>query len=675
MFAHSIQHFFCRIFLAGVTVLGAVSFVRAEVYSARTSVSLVSEHESWLAGGTLWLGLRMVMDEGWHVYWRNPGDSGMAPSLELRLPAGWQAGEIRWPYPGRIVSGPLASYGYEREVLLAVPVSVPAEQSPVPVQIGAKVSWLSCQVECLPGEAELSLVLPPASAQEAPRRSDQARFFDQIRLRWPFELDELDARASVLTDQWKLDLVLPFWQEGRVEFFPFSDQLVRHAERQIFSRSQNRASLLVRRSGVSAFVPDFLEGVLVHEKGWDSRGMVKAVRIKAPVVRADSAQPAGSAAGFWLACLLAFVGGIILNAMPCVLPVLSLKVLQLVKKETDRRRALTQSVFYALGIMVSFWLLALVLFFLKSAGHSLGWGFQFQSPVFVFVMTLLLFVLALNLFGVFEFVLGAAVPARGSAFFSGILMTVVATPCTAPFMGSALGFALTRPPLEGLFVFTFLGLGLALPMTVLTVFPFFLRFVPRPGAWMLTLKQVLGFVLMGCVIWLLSVLGEQSGLPGLVKTLAVLLVCAVACWLLGRSRRLPALAVFAAALVYGLAALPGDPTGKDIVWQPYDAPAVEEARAQGRPVFIDFTAGWCLTCQVNKLAVLKSPAVLALFKQGNVALFVADWTRRDERITQALESFGRAGVPLYVYYAPGSASPRILPELLTPAILRGALKE
>lgn len=675
MLPHSIQQFLCRTFWAGVVLLGATAFVRAEVYSAHTRVSLVAEHEAWAPGSTVWLGLRMVMDDGWHVYWRNPGDSGLAPSFELRLPEGWQAGEIRWPYPERIVSGPLASYGYEREVLLAVPVSVPEMQSPTPVQIRAKVSWLACQVDCLPGEAELSLLLPPTSAQESPRPSGQAPLFEQTRLRWPFELPELDVRATVSADKWRLDLGLPFWQEGRVEFFPFSDRLVRHAARQVFTRSQNRARLLVERSGLETSVPDFIEGILVHERGWDSRGIARAVRIKAPVsVSVASAAPA-SVSGLWLACFLAFLGGIILNGMPCVLPVLSLKVLQLVRKESDQRRALVQAGFYVLGIMVSFWLLAALLFLLKAAGHSLGWGFQFQSPVFVLLMSLLLFVLALNLFGVFEFVVGASVPVQGSAFFSGILMTVVATPCTAPFMGSALGFALTQPPLAGLLIFTFLGFGLALPMALVTVFPACLRVVPRPGAWMLTLKQFLGFVLMGCVIWLLSVLGEQSGMPALVSSLGALLVAALACWFFGRGRRLLALAVFAAALVYGLAALPGDSTGKELVWQPYDASAVAAARSAGRPVFIDFTASWCLTCQVNKLTALRTPAVLALFKQENVALFVADWTRRDERITQALVAFGRAGVPLYVYYPAGSVSARLLPELLTPALLREVLQK
>ena len=655
--------------------MGAASFVRAEVYSAHTSVSLVAEHESWPAGGTLWLGLRMVMDDGWHVYWRNPGDSGLAPSIELRLPEGWQAGEVRWPYPERIVSGPLASYGYEREVLLAVPVTVPATQNPAPVQISAQVSWLACQVDCLPGEAELSLVLPPTLAQESPRPSGQAPLFEQTRLLWPFELPELDVRATVSADKWRLDLGLPFWQEGRVEFFPFSDRLVRHAAGQVFTRSQNRARLLVERSGLETSAPDFIEGILVHERGWDSRGIARAVRIKAPVSASVASATPAFISGLWLACFLAFIGGIILNGMPCVLPVLSLKVLQLVRKESDQRRALVQAGFYVLGIMVSFWALAVLLFLLKAAGHSLGWGFQFQSPVFVLLISLLLFVLALNLFGVFEFVVGASVPVQGSAFLSGVLMTVVATPCTAPFMGSALGFALTQPPMAGLLIFTFLGLGLALPMALVTVFPACLRFVPRPGNWMLTLKQLLGFVLMGCVIWLLSVLGEQSGMSVLVSALGILLAAALACWFFGRGRRWLALAVFAAALVYGLAVLPGDSSGKDIVWQSYDPEAVAAARLEGRPVFIDFTASWCLTCQVNKLTVLKTPAILALFKQENVALFIADWTSRDERITQALESFGRAGVPLYVFYAAGSDSAQLLPELLTRPFLRDVLQK
>jgi thiol:disulfide interchange protein DsbD len=412
---------------------------------------------------------------------------------------------------------------------------------------------------------------------------------------------------------------------------------------------------------------------------------------------------AGGASGVLGALLLAFVGGLILNLMPCVLPVLSLKVMAFVQHAGDRRQAWRHGAAYTVGVLLSFWVLAGALLALRAGGEQVGWGFQLQSPAFVAFLACLFFVIGLNLFGVFEVGLsftaaGGALQGRsglGSSLAGGALATLVATPCTAPFMGSALGFGLTQPPIVSLLIFTALGLGMALPYLALSMQPALLRFVPRPGRWMETFKQLMGFFMMGTVVVLAWIFGQQAGLDALTGLLAGLLILGLAGWIYGRGTA-PGAGVGARRVAYALSgvlalaglfvgftqAKPAPPAPASGVlrqglmeWEPWSPERVAEARGQGRAVFIDFTAAWCLTCQVNERVAFGAAEVQARFKQQGIVALRADWTRRDDAITQALASYGRTGVPVYVLYAPGSDQPHLLPEVLSPGLVMGALDE
>lgn len=668
--------------LACVAVVGcAVTLVHAQAYSAHTRVQLVAETLSAPREGVVWVGLLMDMDEGWHVYWRNPGDSGLAPQLTWTLPQGVNAGEVRWPYPSRISAGPLTSFGYEKLVLLVVPLTMDVDRTAGPsVSIKVRASWLACQVDCIPGEADLSLVLPLSLPGKDLRVSPEAVLFDQARKAWPVVMPELAADVEASERVWLMRIKAPYLKDSVVTFFPYNGEVLDHAAPQVLSGKDGTYELRLIPSAISRGQPDHLEGVLVNEHGWDQSGQVKAFEVRAPVRGVDQKSSQPPALTFWVACFFAFLGGIILNGMPCVFPVLSIKVLQLVHREPDRKRAIGHAASFSGGIILSFWALALVLAFLKSGGQALGWGFQFQSPVFVFFIAALLFVFALNLFGIFELNFSASASGgtgKGlwASFFSGMFMTVVATPCTAPFMGSALAFALARSVTEGIFIFTFMGLGLALPMVLLTIFPRFTRFVPKPGPWMVTLRHVLAFILMGCVLWLLSVLGIQTGVTAVIRSLAAFLLLALAAWLFGNGRRVSAVAVVVFILIAGMKMMQPQPDSSALVWRAYDPAAVAQARQQGQAVFIDFTAAWCLTCQVNDHIVFRSKPVVEAFKARHVQAFKADWTDRDPVITGALAAFGRQSVPLYVYYAPGREEAEVWPEILTAAMVVKELEQ
>ena len=528
--------------------LGSINPVLAqEVYQAHTHVRLVSEQDAVVPGGTFWVGLDLILDDGWHVYWKNPGDSGLPPRIKWQLPSGIKAGDIHWPYPQRINVGSLTSFVYEHEVFLLVPITVDENFQPSKdVNLHARVTWLACQNVCIPGRAELHLSLPVVTNISGVTFNSFKTFFDQTRRNFPLH------------------------------------DVVDHA--------------------------------------------VQPVPVQVPIL---------------VACLFALIGGLILNLMPCVLPVLSIKVLHLVERHPDKKIALSHSLIYALGILVSVWVLALLLFILKSAGQFVGWGFQFQSPVFVIIVALILFVLALNFFGVFEFSffsiggLPASQAGYQASFISGVITTIVASPCTAPFMGTALTVGLSQPGIVGFGIFTFLGLGLALPFVLLSAFPFLLSFVPRLGPWMIHLKKILGLILLACVIWLLWVFGIQTGLGDLSKFYK---------------------------------------PSHEQHWQSYSSTEVSQARQSGQGVFIDFTAGWCINCQVNDRLVLQNREVVKAFKDKGIILFKADWTKYDPVITQALASFGREGVPVYVYYPPLSDTPIILPQLITPKMILERIK-
>jgi len=709
-----------------VAVAGRSSLAGA-VRDAQTEVELVAQAQSVQPGGTVWVGVSFRPDPGWHVYWKNPGDSGLAPTIEWRLPDGWSVGEVRWPYPERIDQPPLTTYGYTDAVLLMVEVRA-AEQVAAggAATIGATVRWLACEVECVPGSAELTLELPVRSEPPQPD-ARWAPVFAAMRDRLPIATDEWMVSAAASPSVIRLQIAserLGVESLGAVQFFPEDAQLIRHAAAQRVARIDGGVALELERSTARAEPVERLRGVLVAEGGWRGPGSERALAVDVAVGSVTTLAPIGAtlvstpmagqgarpAAGWGIvvSLIFAFIGGMILNLMPCVLPIVSLKILGFVGQAgDDPGKLLRNGWVFAAGVVTSFWLLAGALLALRAGGQHVGWGFQLQSPPFLVALASLFFLFGLNLFGVFE--IGTSVAGRSgqwlsgsrgsSAFLSGVLATVVATPCTAPFMGSALGVALTQPVPVALGIFTALGAGMATPYLILCAFPRLVRLVPKPGPWMEALKQLLGFLLMATVVWLVWVLGLQAGHGASAQLLLGLLVVAVGAWIMGRwatpmrgaaargVARVLGVGLIAAGVAVGMmgaqaapvgaidATASMTPSGDGIAWESYDEARVDALRRAGTPVFIDFTAAWCLTCQVNERVVLNARDVVDAFKRHGVVAMKADWTSYDERVTQALARFGRGSVPLYVLYgAQPEASPELLPELLTPSIVLKALE-
>jgi thiol:disulfide interchange protein/DsbC/DsbD-like thiol-disulfide interchange protein len=686
-----------------------------------SDASLVSEATGIVPGQTFTVALRLQHDPDWHSYWLNPADSGLPTTIDWRLPEGFSAGDIQWPYPKRIIVGPLASYGYYDDLLLLVDVTAPADLAPgSSVTLEGTADWLICEEICLTATEELSLTLPVV-AETGPRDNQWASAFDATRLKHPAVIPGWELAAERHEDGYALVVVGPQGRRAALSdahFFAIDQNVIAYATDQKLRRSGEVGRLFIDRSSYAQNPATQLRGVLVAGEGqaWDTDGR-RAMYVDVQIHDEPLDLLAGSAdnaplTGTWAlltALGLAFLGGIILNLMPCVFPVLSLKILGFVQQANEERgKVVRHGLSFTAGVLISFWVLAGLLIVLRATGQELGWGFQLQSPVFVGLIALLLFGLALNLMGVFEIGLsltrlgqaGSSSGYRGS-FSSGVLATIVATPCTAPFMGVALGFAMTLPAATSLLVFTSLALGMASPYMLLSASPALMRRLPRPGAWMETFKKILAFPLFATVIWLVWVFGLQTGVDGVTFLLSALMMLGLACWILGHwgditlalkkkvvSRAVAATAILSAiALTVGgtgggvavdgasvSAMAAGGGTTSTSVWQPWSEDAVHAAREAGRPVFIDFTAAWCLSCQVNKRVALNARNVQAEFSTRNVLLLQADWTNRDADIARALRGYGRSGVPLYVLYN-GMEDPIFLPELLTEGIVIDALKK
>ncbi len=744
---------------AGLAVLGPLP-LQAQVgedASPHSTATLIAEVTSIQPGTPFTVAVRFQLDPGWHNYWKNAGDSGLPTTIEWSLPSGFQAGPIQWPPPHPIPAYPLVDYGYSGEVALLTDVTPPADLAPgSSMRLDAHVEWLICQNLCLPAAADLSLELPvrAGTPQPDPQWSD---LFAATRDLLPKQVDGWTLDAEVTEAGYRLSLqpagdglALP----DSVYFFPSETSVLDHGAPQVASREGSRLTLELKSSPYAAAPKPVLNGILMAERGgqWDRSGQVPAMAISVPVegVPAPPAEaagegdgpdvregggPAGAGAvsgserapgetpsaggdqvggtagsgagsmagaasagglGLLLAALFAFAGGILLNLMPCVFPILSLKILGAASHGGENRRAIRdQGLMFGLGVILTFLALGGLLVALRAGGSQLGWGFQLQSPIFVALMTVLFFAVGLNLMGLFE--IGAIFTrmggrlgepsGNGEALASGVLATVIATPCTAPFMGAALGFALTRPVSETLLIFGLLGAGMALPYVFLSVAPGLLERLPRPGPWMETLRNILAFPLFATAIWLIWVYGQQTGIGGVSHLLTALLLVAAAGWMVGRWFRtdlrsgIVARAVSVVALLlagvflvrgsHQLAPLAAVQEG----WQSFTQEEVDRTLAEGRPVFVDFTAAWCLTCQVNERVVLSTEDVQEAFRSRGVALFKADWTRQDPAITRALESLDRSGVPVYVLYPGGAGSePHILPALLTEGIVMEALE-
>jgi thiol:disulfide interchange protein DsbD len=628
------------------------------------------------------MALHLKMDPHWHTYWKVAGDSGLATSIQWTLPKGFTAGEIVWPYPQRIDVSGLISYAFENEVALLVPIDPPPDlKTGTRVVLQAAADWLVCEEICIPGSAVLNVALPVAP--EAKPNPASARLFAAARERLPVPASGLEIQGEHNGRQIKVRLKAPPGQAlpPDLYFFPKEENQIEYAAAQpVVFPSEGEAELTLTLNAL-AESPKALSGILVGNPGFGfMEGAPRALEVAIPVrMAAEKAALSPGLLG------LAFLGGLILNLMPCVFPVLGLKVLGFVQQGGgDARKIAAHGLAFAAGVLTSFWVLAGVLLALRRGGEELGWGFQLQEPGFVAGMALLLFAFALNLSGVFEFGLswtraGQVTAGRqgfGPSFFSGVLATVVATPCSAPFLAPALGAALALEPAASLLMFTCVGLGLAAPYLLFSLRPGLLQGLPKPGAWMEAFKKAMAFPLYATVGFLVWVLAGQVSEGVLLRFLLGLVLLAFAAWLYGsyclpssaaRVRLWAGLGAAAALWISLLLAWPRESHFPE--WERWSPARVAELRAEGRPVYVDFTARWCATCQTNKKVVFGSREVERTFREWKVATLKADWTMRDPEITRELARYGRSAVPFNLLFLPGREDPVILPELLTPGVV------
>jgi thiol:disulfide interchange protein/DsbC/DsbD-like thiol-disulfide interchange protein len=699
------------VFVVAMLALGASAYALAEpVRTPHVEAELVASRTALTPGQPLTVALRLAMQRGWHTYWQNPGDSGLPTTIEWKLSAGLTAGPIQWPVPRVLPVGPLVNFGYEGEVLLFADISaVPDFLSGKTTTLAARVDWLVCKEICIPEGADLALTLPVATQGDADPRWGDA--IARARSALPRPLTGWRVSANALGDKVELTLMPQAGggDPGALRFLPFAEGKIEPAGAQLATRSGSARKLLLPVANQR--VGDFtrVNGLLTASNGFgDASAGIIDVPLTGTVAPAASAPSASApstpvfAAGgepplpLLVAMAFAFIGGVLLNLMPCVFPVLSLKVLGFAAHHDSRAAMRTHGLAFAAGVVVSFWLLAAGLVALRAAGQQLGWGFQLQSPAVVAALAILFFALALNLSGVFEVhqLLPSALAswnARNAYVndaLSGMLAVVIASPCSAPFMGAALGYALTESAVVTWLTFTALGLGMALPYLLLAFFPAWRAKLPKPGPWMLRLKHLLAFPLYASVIWLAWVLGAQLDNDAVARLGAMLVLIALALWLWPAMRsgnRLwgaGAIAATVSAVAIGWPLFTAVPAGETAAvrtaladsgpWRSYSADRVSQLISTGRPVFVDFTAAWCVTCQVNKQLVLNTDAVQQAFAGSNVALVRADWTRRDLDIGRALAALGRNGVPVYVLYRPGKA-PLLLPEVLQQRMILDAL--
>jgi thiol:disulfide interchange protein len=714
-----------KIWLLGLLLASPAAFPLSGNVVATDNVKahLVSEVSAIAPGQSFWVALEFNIRDGWHTYWRNPGDSGQATTLKWQLPQRFTAGDIVWTTPHRFEIPPLVNYGYAKHAVHLVNITAPRDlKAGAPIVLSAKASWLVCSDVCIPEDADLQLKLPVSTASGAADPADAA-LFTAARSDLP-SAQFAATTARIQGDQLVIALgkewgaTLP--QIKSLAFFPYDEGGIEYAAPQTLTRNQDAVELAMKL-GYQPPKAGSVRGVLLATEQSGNDTVTVPMEITASLSGTGSSEakasprfapapapaPAAEKTTASLPVLLAFaiLGGLILNLMPCVFPVLSIKAIGLVEQAKKHPAAVrTKGLVFAAGVISSMLCLAAVLLTLRAGGEQIGWGFQLQSPLFVTLLLYLLLAVGLNLSGVFEVGGGLAGVGDGltqgdgyrASFFTGVLTTLVATPCTAPFMAFAVGAALTQPPIVALCIFAALGFGLALPYLLLSFAPWTRRALPKPGAWMDTLKQVFAFPIYASAAWLLWVLVQQTSPFGLGAALAGAILIALAAWAYQKSKssaaagRVVALATATLAVLLAIllpvrfadvaaAASSASAHGAQAAdeWQPYDAAQVAKLNAAGRPLLVNFTASWCLTCLVNERNAFTDSAVQEVFRSKGVTLMKGDWTNRDPAITQALASFGRAGVPLYVVYnsKPGSAQPLILPQLLTASVVQSAFAD
>ncbi len=654
--------------------------VPGPVQAPHLTAELIADSSTISPGGTSHVALSLTLEPGWHVYWVYAGDSGEAPDVMWSAPQGIVLGPMEYPAPSRLPLGPLMDYGYEGTAIFPFSLTASQQLPPGTTSLRAHVQWLVCREICLPGKAFLGLnlgVTPTAPTATNPL-IDAALHAEPLPLPSSVKV-HVSANRSLLTVD-----VETGHRETALEYYPLDDDTIRNAADQKVEPTPQGAKLVIERAETTDTLPKQIKGVLKLSGG---RSYTFDVLVGPPLAQPKS----NGEPGLFVAIVLAFAGGIILNLMPCVFPVLFLKALSLVNsanESTSRQRR--HGMAYTAGILFSFWIIVAVLLTLRLVGKQAGWGFQLQSPGFVIAMAFLLFFMGLSLAGMFD--LGLTLTSAGDSltrkdgftgsFFTGVLATVVATPCTAPLMGAAIGFALSQSAIVTFTVFTALALGLAVPYLLLTLVPGWANRLPRPGRWMETLKQVTAIPLFLTTVWLIWVYGRLSGsAPGessdhIARLLVGLVILAIAGWTLGRwpARRWGYIAALVMAAAGFAIPLSGGHSDK-LQWQPFSDAALAAAQGQGKPVFVDFTAAWCLSCQVNEKAVLQDKSVEQELLRQHYVLLRADWTQYDPEITGALGRVGRSGVPTYVVISSGaSSSPHVLPELLTRSVVLDAIR-
>ena len=695
--------------LCSLAAAGSGNTVATDNVKAR----LVSEVASVAPGSTFSVALEFDIRDGWHTYWRNPGDSGQATRLKWTLPANVTASDIQWTTPHRFDVPPLVNYGYAKHAMHLVQVTVPKDLAPgAALALSATANWLVCSDICIPESGVVTLSLPVGNGAKDP---SAVALFAAARAELPqpaLGTVNAEVRAQEMVLSLGKDWGTVLTQTEGLSFFPFAEGGIEYAAPQRMARADGTLQLSMKL-GYQPPTSGPIEGVLVLKQGSGATELTVPMSISAPLTLAGGAAVAAprfaksAASGttpptqsFFSLVLLVVAGGLILNLMPCVFPVLSIKAIGLVEQAKKSPGAVRiKGLVFALGVIASMLTLAGVLLALRAGGQQIGWGFQLQSPLFVTLMAYLLLAVGLNLSGVFEF--GGSLAGVGdsltrgnglrASFFTGVLTTLVATPCTAPFMAAAVGAALTQSPALALAIFTALGIGLSLPYLLLSFAPVLRRALPKPGAWMDTLKQVFAFPMYASAAWLLWVLAQQTSPGGLAAALAGIILIALAAWSFQKSRAADGSARVAALLTALLCAglalyLPthvdavttpqvGKPRADE--WRAYNAATLTDLVSKGQPVLVNFTASWCLTCLVNERNAFADASVQETFKRKGVILMKGDWTNREPQITQALSEFGRAGVPLYVVYngRPGAPTPVVLPQLLTAELVRDSFAQ
>lgn len=664
---------------------------------------LLADTNAIVPGKPFAVGLLLRMAPHWHTYWKFSGDAGLPTELNWKLPPGWKTGQIQWPIPLKTIDpGDIETYGYENEVLLMQEITPPSKIDSSSVKLAGEANWLVCEKICIPGSATLQLDLPVASTSQPANADLFARYQRLLPQKWP--------GANVASAAWSRagsDVRLKITSETlarypAIDFFPLppQDTIVGHPA--VESRNNNEIVLRIPLESAPKNLSS-MAGLVVfsQQPNGDDRAAWRITT--APPTVASAARPA-PARGIFTFLLFGFLGGFILNLMPCVLPVISLKIFGFIQQAgQSRQKILRSGIAFSVGIFAWFIALALLLIALKGAGRDVTWGgFQFTNPYFVLVLSAIVLVFALNLFGVFEISLPQSLTRSllstserrdllGS-FFQGVFATVLATPCTAPFLGTALGFAFTQSAVIILAMFVAVAAGMSAPYLLLSAQPAWMRFVPKPGPWMLHLKQFMGFLLLATLLFLLYVLGAQRGLEGAIWASCFLLVISLACWMKGAfvvptaslTKRTLVLVLMLMLMLGGGIYFIGDKFQSTKIasanshlpgdWQAFTPERLQAELAQGRTVFVDFTAAWCLTCKFNEANVLESQDVREAFQRNGIVKLKADWTNGDPVITRLLQQFGRPGVPLYVLYPAKNEEPIVFPELLTKSMLLDKLE-